>query len=252
MITAMITGRMTTDPALLPDETVQPSSAALQGAALVRLLTWLSPAFPLGTFSYSHGLETAISEGTCHDRNSVGDWIEQLLIRGSARSDAILLAHAWRIGASDMAALNALNDLALALSASRERHMETTQQGMAFLKASAAWPTKLQEQLIKEDLETVALPIIMGATARVHGIGLTAVLTASLHAFASNLISVAMRLVPLGQSDGLRLQARLEAPLLATADHAATASLEELGTTCFHSDIAAMRHETLHTRIFRS
>ncbi len=251
-ITTMITGRMTTDPTLLPDGTVEPSSAALQGVALIRLLTWLSPAFPLGTFSYSHGLETAISDGTCHDRDSVGDWIELLLIMGSARSDAILLAHAWRIGAGDMAALNALNDLALALSASRERHMETTQQGMAFLKASAAWPTRLLELIGERKPESVALPVIMGATARVHGIGLTAILTASLHAFASNLISVAMRLVPLGQSDGLRLQARLEATLLATADHAATASLEALGTSCFHSDIAAMRHETLHTRIFRS
>ena len=222
------------------------------GPALLRLLTWLSPAFPLGTFSYSHGLETAISEGICHNRDSVGDWIDHLLTMGSARSDAILLAHAWRIGADDMDALISLNDLAVALCASKERYVEATQQGMAFFKASAAWPIGLHDKLKDTAADALALPVIMGATAREHGIDLPVILPASLHAFASNLISVGMRLVPLGQSDGLMLQARLEPTLLETAEQAASASLEDLGSSCFHSDIAAMRHETLYTRIFRS
>nr|WP_321455496.1 urease accessory UreF family protein [uncultured Cohaesibacter sp.] len=248
----MIMNPMSIDAVTRSEEMPLPSSQALKGAALVRLLTWLSPAFPLGSFSYSHGLETAISEGICHDRESVGDWLGHLLTMGSARSDAILLAHGWRIGAGDRAAWIALNELALALCASRERHMETSQQGMAFFRASAAWPGPLQEQIEAAAPEAIALPVILGATARENDIGLDSILIASLHTFSSNLISVAMRLVPLGQSDGLRLQAQLEATIIATATEAATASLDNLGTSCFHSDIAAMRHETLHTRIFRS
>ncbi|WP_175528189.1 urease accessory protein UreF [Cohaesibacter marisflavi] len=252
MITPMIRSPMSIDPETIAEPCVLANSAHQQGTVLLRLLTWLSPAFPLGTFSYSHGLETAISEGICHDMGSVGDWIEHLVTMGSAKSDAILLAHAWRIGSSDMNALIELNDLALALSASKERHVEISQQGMAFFKASAAWPTRLQEQIRQAEPDAIALPIIMGATAKEHGIDLGTILPASLHAFASNLISVAMRLVPLGQSDGLKLQARLEAAILASADDAAAADLEDLGSSCFHSDIAAMRHETLYTRIFRS
>ncbi len=248
----MITSRMSINPETNTQTATPPSTGVQQGTALLRLLTWLSPAFPLGTFSYSHGLETAICEGICHDRDSVGDWIEHIITLGSAKSDAILLAHAWRIGSRNMDELIALNDLALALSTSKERYVETSQQGMAFFKASAAWPTGLQDQLKKAGPEAIALPVIMGATAKEHGIDLGVILPASLHAFASNLISVAMRLVPLGQTDGLLLQARLEAPLLTCANHAATARLEDLGSSCFHSDIAAMRHETLYTRIFRS
>lgn len=231
---------------------IEPAVQTVDGTVLVRLLTWMSPAFPLGAFSYSHGLETAIHEGLCCDRESVGDWLEALIRHGSGWSDVVLLSHAWRVEPDDFKALLDLNDLALALAPSRERYMEASQLGEAFLAASRAWPCALHKQLDGFGKLDLALPVIVGAMARAHQIELPALLPASLHAFVSNLISVAMRLVPLGQSDGVRLQATMESIILEVARIAAQAELTDLGGCCFHSDIAAMQHETLATRIFRS
>ena len=231
------------------------AGGGVAGTALIRLLTWMSPAFPIGAFSYSHGLETAIADGRCCDKDSVLGWLAALLEHGGGWSDAVLLGASWRAG-NDLEVLLEINDLALSLAPSSERHMETTQQGAAFLAASRAWPLALHGTLHgamdARGVQNWALPVIIGAVARGHGIGLDAILPAHLHAFASNLISVAMRLVPLGQSDGLWLQARLEPVILSVAAQAMEAGLDCVGGCCLHSDIAAMRHETLGTRIFRS
>ena len=236
----------------IEDSNRDTNGESLSGSALIRLLTWMSPAFPLGTFTYSHGLETAISEGIIHDRASTHAWINALLERGGGWSDAILLAQSWHAAGKDIGAIRELNDLALAMAPAAERYLETTQQGTAFLKASKAWPVALHDELDRSGIEAIALPVILGAMARQHNIPLDAILPASLHAFGSNLISVAMRLVPLGQSDGLALQAVLEPTLLHCAKQARKATLKDIGTSCLLSDIAAMRHENLTTRIFRS
>ncbi len=219
---------------------------------LLRLLTWLSPAFPIGSFSYSHGLETRISEGDCRGRQSVQDWIEALLLYGGGWTDAVLLAASWQVDPDDVEAFLTLNDLALALAPSKERYEETRAQGSAFLDASRAWPVALHHSLDRIQCRNVALPVILGSLARHHGIGQKEMLTGALHAFSANLISVALRLVPLGQSDGLSLQAALEDTILQATRLAADSSVQDLGGCAFHSDIAAMRHETLSTRIFRS
>lgn len=239
-----------------PVEGNQTMPSLPEGAALLRLLTWLSPAFPIGAFSYSHGLETAIATGSLHDRETVQTWLLDLIERGSGWSDSLLLAHAWRCDDDSLQDLLSLNEFALALAPSAERLSETSQLGDAFYKASKAWPIALHETLDaaleKTDSPAIALPIIIGAIARAHAIPLSVILPAASHAFLSNLISVAIRLVPLGQSDGLALQAALEAPILSASKRAATASLDDIGTACLQSDIAAMNHETLTTRIFRS
>ncbi|WP_114011740.1 urease accessory protein UreF [Cohaesibacter intestini] len=223
-----------------------------QGVALLRLLTWLSPAFPIGAFSYSHGLETAIAKGNIHDRDSMQDWLLNLIARGSCWSDAVLLAQAWRCGTDSLQELLSLNEFALALAPSAERFTETSQLGDAFYKASKAWPTTLHDTLNQQRAGPIAQPVIVGAIARAHTIPLEVILPSASHAFLSNLISVAIRLVPLGQTDGLALQAALEDPILHMSERAAQASLEDIGTACLLSDIAAMQHETLTTRIFRS
>ena len=227
-----------------------------EGVALLRLLTWLSPAFPIGAFSYSHGLESAIASGSVHDQASMQDWLFNLVERGSGWSDSVLLAHAWRCNDDSLQPLLSLNEFALALAPCAERLSEIQQLGDAFYKASKTWPTPLhsalEKALGKAGDPALALPIIIGAIARAHAIPLEVILPAATHAFLSNLISVAIRLVPLGQSDGLALQVALEEPILATSERAATASLDDIGTACLLSDIAAMHHETLTTRIFRS
>ena len=231
---------------------VQGTNTALSGPALVRLLTWMSPAFPLGAFSYSHGMETAIDRGTLKDRASTQDWLIALLQRGGGWSDAVLLALGYKTSCSNYAAFLELNTHAMAMAPSAERFIETTNQGAAFLKASRTWPCPLHDQIDQSGTTHIALPVILGAMAQQHAIAFDVILPAALHAFASNLISVAMRLVPLGQSDGLLIQAALEPIILQTAQRASTATLQDIGSCAIHSDIAAMQHENLRTRIFRS
>jgi urease accessory protein len=214
-------------------------------ARLLRLLAWLSPAFPVGAFGYSHGLETAIRQGTVTDAASLSDWIAGLIEHGSGWTDAVLLKAAWSAAAAeDAAALDEIAELAEALAPSLERRRETLAQGAAFLEAVAAWnPPPLAE---------AAYPVALGATAGAAGVPLEPALTTWLHAFAANLTSVAVRAVPIGQSDAVAVIAGLEAVLLKTAARAAASDLDDLGSAALNSDIAAMRHETLDGRLFIS
>jgi len=216
-------------------------------ATLARLMTWLSPAFPVGAFAYSHGLERAIHDGVIRDRTSLVEWLETLLERGSAWNDAVLLAEAWRCAqAGD--GIGEVAELAEAMSASRERHMETTLQGGAFVDAMAAWSGALPAG----EEETIAYPVAVGAAAARHGAGLDAALTAYLHVFASNLVQASIRLVPLGQRDGVATIAALEPVVLRAARRAAASTLDDLGSCAIFADIMSMNHETQYSRVFRS
>jgi urease accessory protein len=210
-------------------------------AGLVRLLTWLSPGFPTGGYAYSHGLEWAVEAGDIRDEAGLFAWLDDIVALGAARSDAILLRHAHR-AAGDPAALAALEELAAA-APGRERRAETLGQGEAFNRAAAAWGAAPAP---------VAYPVAIGMLAARHGIAEDAACAGFLHAFTANLISAAVRLVPLGQSAGLRVLAALEPALLRITATTRTATLEELGTASLRADIAALRHETQYTRLFRS
>jgi len=212
---------------------------------LLRLLTWLSPAFPVGSFGFSHGLETAIRDGAVTDVRSLTGWIAPLLEHGSAWTDAVLVKAAWTaVTAEDHAALDEIAELGEALAPSLERHRETMAQGEAFLTAVAAWNPP--------PIIRAPYPVALGAAAGAACLPLEPALTAWLHAFAANLVSVAVRAVPLGQSDALKVIAALEPIILRTATRAAASTLDDLGSASLVSDIAAMRHETLDGRLFGS
>ncbi len=202
---------------------------------LLRLLTFLSPAFPTGGFAYSHGLETAVEAGDIADADSLQVWLSDVLRHGSGRADVILLRHAH--AGSDVA------ELSRAVPPCRERRDETLGQGRAFRLAARPWAD------IPDDLPHA---VAVGALAGRLGIEVDAAAAAWLHGFAANLISAAVRLVPLGQSDGLRVLAALEPEIVDIAANTQGAGLDDVGGACFRSDIAAMQHETLHTRLFRS
>lgn len=214
---------------------------------LQKLLTWLSPAFPVGAFAWSAGLETAIVGRVVQDRTKAQDWVAANLAHGGIRTDAILLAHAHRC-ADDRPALRELAELCLALTSARERHDETTITGQAFAAAAKAWPAPVYDLLP----QPCPYPIAVGAIAGGHRIDLAATLTAFLTALVHGQVSVAVRLVPIGQGDGLAIMAALEAPIKAAVEQARTASLDDIGTMAYATDIAQMAHETLPTRIFRS
>ena len=218
-----------------------------QPAALQRLLTWLSPAFPVGAFAWSAGLETAISEGRVTDSASLQNWLEGTLSHAGLRTDAILLAHAWK-AAVEASTLADLADLCLALTPSAERHKETVLTGDAFVAAAAAWPSGIYASLPAP----CPYPIAVGAIAAAHGIALTDTLLAWLTTSVHSQVSVAVRLVPLGQTDGLKVVAALEPRIAARAEEAAAATLDDIGSIGYAADIAQMRHETLEPRIFRS
>lgn len=214
-------------------------------ARLLRLLTWLSPAFPVGSFGYSHGLETAIREGAVTDARTLTGWIAGLLEHGSGWTDAVLAKAAWTaVTAEDYAALDEIVELAESLAPSLERRRETLAQGEAFLTAVAAWNPP--------PIIRAPYPVALGAAAGSAFLPLGPALTAWLHAFAANLVSVAVRAVPLGQSDALQVIAALEPVILKVASRAAESTLDDLGSATLNSDIAAMRHETLDGRLFGS
>jgi len=216
-------------------------------AALQKLMTWLSPAFPVGSFAWSAGLETAIADRRVTDSERLQNWIEGALTHGGIRTDAILLAHAHR-AANDAAALSELADLSLALNGSKERWMESTITGDSYARAMKFWPSHVLELLP----QPCPYPIAVGALAAGHDIGLADTLLAWLTATVHGQISVAVRLVPLGQSDGLSVLSALEPHVAALAASAANATLADLGAIAYAADIAQMRHETLEPRIFRS
>lgn len=256
-------------------------------AALQKLLTWLSPAFPVGAFAWSAGLETAIAERSVTDSQSLQNWLKGALAHGGIRSDAIILAQAHRAvgtpsptgrgsagasgttgsfpqdGTSPLAGedgrgdaismdpaerLRDLAELCLALAPAAERHAETTLTGDAFAIAARAWPTDIHARLPRP----CPYPVAVGALAAAHGIDLSATLLGYLTAAVHSQVSVAVRLVPLGQTGGLEVMAALEPRVAALARAAATATLADIGGIAYAADIAQMRHETLEPRLFRS
>ena len=208
-------------------------------ARFLTLIQWLSPGFPLGTFSYSHGLECAVTEGRVVTARDLQGWLHAVLSHGAGRTDAILLAEAYRSDApTDVDALGR------ALASSRERLLETTAQGEAFCTTvNAVWGTALPQ---------LSLPVAVGAAARLQNIPLALTLQAYLHAFAAGLVSAAQRAMPIGQVEAQKVLAAVTPLCLTIAERTRSQTLDDLGTCAFMAEIAAMRHETLKTRIFRS
>jgi urease accessory protein len=263
-------------------------------AALQKLVTWLSPAFPVGAFAWSAGLETAIADRRVTSAERLQNWISGALGHGGVHTDAIVLAEAWRVvnretetaatplpssptrgevwaggvgsivasepagtsplvgeagrGEATRTALSELADLTLALTPSRERWMETTITGDNYVLAAKHWPVDIIAHLP----QPCPYPVAVGAIAAAHGIGLEDTLLAWLTATVHSQVSVAVRLVPLGQSDGLKVMSTLEPRVAALAKSAAKTTLADIGAIAYAADIAQMRHETLEPRIFRS
>jgi len=225
-----------------------------EAAALYRLMTWLSPAFPVGAFSYSSGLEWAVESGDIADAHSLRHWLTALLAEGSGFCDGVFLAHAHRATCSrDHERLRDVAELAAAFVPSRERYLETSAQGRAFVEiARAAWNNELLEQTIANCGLSLVYPVAVGVVSAAHSIPLAPTMHAFLHALTSNWISAGARLIPLGQTDSQRVLALLEPVVTATAARALDASLDDLGSAVCRADIASMRHESQYTRLFRS
>jgi urease accessory protein len=207
---------------------------------LLLLLTWMSPAFPTGAFAYSHGLEWAIDTGTVKTAEDLTSWTGDLVTRGSGWNDAVIFARCWEDDAAE------LNALALALATSRERHLETTQLGRAFRIAAGVFAPAVL------DHEEIAYPVAAGTACAAMGIDRDVALLAYLQGFAASLTSVAVRLVPIGQTAGLEVLRDLAPIIASTAERAGRATLDQLGAITIAADIAAMNHEIQRSRVFRT
>lgn len=227
--------------------------SATDPAALYRLLTWLSPAFPIGGFSYSSGIEWAVEAGDIGDAAALRGWLATMLTNGSGFCDAAFLAHAYRaVELDDMASLREVAELAAAFVPSRERQLETTAQGRAFIEiARSAWNCAGLDEAVAR-CASIVYPVAVGLVGAVHGVPPGPLLHGFLHALTSNWISAGSRLVPLGQTDSQRVLAALEPVVAATADRALLASLDDIGGATFRADLASLHHETQYTRLFRS
>jgi urease accessory protein len=225
-----------------------------EAASLYRLMTWLSPSFPVGAFSYSSGIEWAVEAGDISEAASLRTWLASMLADGAGLCDGIFLAQTHRAAScGDHETLAQIAELASAFVTSRERHLETTSQGRAFIEiARGAWNAPPFDRLIAACGAAIVYPVAVGLVSAAHEIQLAPTIHAFLHAVTSNWISAGARLVPLGQTDSQRLLAELEPLVAATARRALVASLDDLGSATFRADLASMRHETQYTRLFRS
>lgn len=215
-------------------------------AALLRLMSWLSPVFPIGGFAYSAGLEQTVHSGHVGDRESLAAWVEVQLTQGAQWNDAVMLVEAHR-GAGDRDRLAELSDLCRALCVGQERLNETVGQGTSFLQAVSHWVSRDHFP----GRET-PLPVAVGIAAGVDGIDPRLAVGAYLHAFASNQLQCAIRLSVLGQDGAAAALAGLETIIGETAERAANSTLEDLGGAAFVADIASMKHEILEPRLFLS
>ncbi len=223
---------------------------------LLKLLAWLSPSFPVGAFAYSHGLESAIDEGNVRDRASLADWIACLLVHGSPRADAVLFCHVYRaVAGDDRARFLEVSELASAMRGTGELALEATQQGESFFRAIGdAWPVEIAgwRGVLSEAGVRPAYPVAVACAAAVANVPLPGALAAYLHAFAANLVSAAVRAIPLGQTDGQRVLAELESCVENAVVAALDRPLEEAGSAAIAVDALSFRHETQYSRIFRS
>lgn len=219
--------------------------------ALFRLMTWLSPSYPVGGFSYSHGLEAAVEAGLVKDRAGLIDWLAHVLRHGSGLIDAVALASAWCTG--DEAALDEIADLASALKGSSELALESELQGSAFAKITLdAWPSEALARFVEHRAGKAMPHAVVVGMACAGVVPVEQAVTAYLQAFTANLVSAAVRLVPLGQTDGQKAMAALAPVVAEIAALAQTKTLDHIGTAAPMVDILSMIHETQYTRLFRS
>ena len=227
----------------------------LSPRALLRLQSWLSPAFPAGFYSYSHGLEWAVEVREVCDRRSLVDWLEADLLHGSGRNEAIFFKEAWRC-ATDYERLCEISELAAAFRGTSEFALESSQPAAACLAIfKKVWPDRtldmLTEILCEREIPS-ALAVVLGVRLAAEGIPVNLALPAFLQSYIANLVTAGVRLVPLGQTDGQLAIAELERAVEAASAHAAAATIDELGSAAFMVDLASMAHETQYTRLFRS
>lgn len=227
-------------------------TTSTESSTLLHLLWLASPALPVGGFSYSEGLEAAVDAGIVHDEASAGDWLlNQLeLVQARAELPVSAAAHAATL-AQDGARLAELNAWVLQTRETSESLQQTQQMGRSLL----IWLQGLVPEapvlpLLRQLKPASTWPVVMGAAAASRGAALEPALQAIAFGWAENLMQAAVRCVPLGQTSGQRLLARLVQAIPQAVASALTAP-EPMAFAPLLG-VHSARHETQYSRLFRS
>jgi len=225
--------------------------------ALLRLQSWLSPAFPVGSYGYSHALEWAVEAGYVLDRSTLVDWLEATLCYGSVRNEAIFFRVAWRSTIDDdRARLFEVAEVAAACRGTAEFALESSQQGAACLTVlRQVWPDRILvwlSDMLRERRIQPSLAVVLGVCSARQGIPAGLAVPAFLQSYLANLVTAGVRLIPLGQTEGQLAIAELEEAVLAATAKNQEATIADLGSAAFNADICSAMHETQYTRLFRS
>ena len=218
---------------------------------LFNLLTIVNPSYPIGSFSYSHGLEWSIQEKEITDKKSLFEWLQTILYEGSLWSDSVIFYHAYKsLKSKNYSKFKKISDLSLTIQPSKERYMESVMQGNAFIKITKDISNyDLKDYNLRSD---ISLPIAFSVACDLHKLNFDDCLTGFLHSNISNLISAGIRLIPLGQTEGQKLLNELSDSIITIIPKVKKAKISRIGNCCWRSDISSMKHETQYTRIFRS
>jgi urease accessory protein len=221
--------------------------------SFLRLQSWLSPTFPNGAYSYSHGLEWAAEAGHVYDRSSLVDWLEADLCYGSGRNEAVFFTEAYRCAIDDdRAKLMRVAEVAAASRGTSEFALESSQQATACLNTlRQVWFDQILDFLSEMQFQPV-LAVVLGARSAKERIPARVALPAFLHSYVANLVTAGVRLIPLGQTDGQRAIAELENAVLFASAQGRCATLDDLGSAGIMVELASIAHETQYTRLFRS
>jgi len=222
--------------------------------ALTRLLRLASPVLPVGAFSYSQGLETAVDLGWVRDEASARDWIRDVLTHPVARFEAPVcyrLYRSWQAGHVEGVA--AWNEIFLAGRETAELRAETVQMGYslrALFVASQEFDDPQIDML--RGVHDAAFPTVFSFACAQWGIPARRALLGYLWAWLENQVSAAMKTVPLGQVSGQRLLAAMSSALPELVDAALEMGDDDLSNCAPALAIASCRHETQYSRLFRS
>ncbi|MDF1747342.1 MAG: urease accessory UreF family protein [Alphaproteobacteria bacterium] len=219
---------------------------------LQTVMLWTSPAFPVGAFSYSHGLEWLVETGQVTDRASLESFVLALLEFGDLQADAAFLCAAH---CADGAGLSPVLEEAVSLRGASELASESVNQGRAFVKALQLEGSEYPRlSLLQNTTPDVGIPhaVAFGAACADAGVPIETAVESWLHGAVANLVSAGQRLIPLGQRDGVAALMALKPSITQFAQKARETPLAEVSSTSIVVDMAAIFHETQYTRLFRS
>lgn len=220
--------------------------------ALLYLLQLVSPALPVGAYSYSEGLEILVEQGRISDRHTLQNWLSQELRDGSIRIETAILWRAYHcLTRSDLVGLNYWNQWLSATRETRELRQQNWQMGQSLCRLLAELSPGLRPQL-----ENIGLPcnFAIAFALASHDAAITpeTALVGYLYSWSANLISAGVRLIPLGQTEGQQIQRSLYPCLIATVQEISQLTDDDLGSCSWGLSLASMTHETQYTRLFRS